>query len=187
MIGTKVAARTLIVLVTLLPTLRLAAEETRPSPQTPASERPSASAEQACRQRLEPRRVPLWAQPGRFRYARWDGGILEVVKGFLSGWPGWREPDQILAVANWYEPRNVELVKMAGVNWIWVTFSNGFSLPSERPHQLRLAEFIAACRREGIHTTAYMSISNMFPDDMFRRRNQGQRIGGWPTQCSRGC
>ena len=113
--------------------------------------------------------------PARFRYARWDGGNLDVVKGFLSGWPHWREPDQVLAVANWYEPRNVELVKMAHLNWIWVTFSNGFSLESERPQQERLAEFIAACHREGIHTTAYMSIANMFPDDMFRREPQSRQ------------
>ena len=112
---------------------------------------------------------------GPLPLARWDGGILDVVKGFLSGWPCSREPDQAMAVANWYEPRNVELVKMAGVNWIWVTFSNGFSLESERPHQQRLAEFMAACHREGIHTTAYMSIANMFPDDMFRREPQSRQ------------
>jgi hypothetical protein len=120
-------------------------------------------------ERPSPGRVPAWAQTGRFRYARWDGGILDVTKGFLSGWPGWREPDQLLAVAQWYEPRNVELVQMAGVNWIWVTFSNGFSLESERPHQERLKQFIAACHRRGIHATAYMSIANIFPDDMFTR------------------
>lgn len=119
--------------------------------------------------RLSRARVPPWAQTGRFRYARWDGGILDVSKGFLSGWPSWREPDQLLAVANWYEPRNVELVELAHLNWIWVTFSNGFSLESERPHQERLRQFIAACRRRGIHVTAYMSIANMFPDDMFAR------------------
>lgn len=119
--------------------------------------------------RLSRDRVPPWAQTGRFRYARWDGGILEACKGMLSGWPSWREPDQLLAVANWYEPRNVELVELAHLNWIWVTFSNGFSLESERPHQERLRQFIAACQRRGIHVTAYMSISNMFPDDMFAR------------------
>jgi hypothetical protein len=54
-------------------------------------------------------RVPAWAQTGKFRYARWDGGILDVVKGFLTDWPSWREPDQILACAEWYDPRNVEL------------------------------------------------------------------------------
>ena len=119
--------------------------------------------------RLSPDRVPPWAQTGRFRYARWDGGIIEAAKGFLSGWPSWREPDQLMAVANWYELRNVELVELGHLNWIWVTFSTGFSLESERPHQEQLKQFIAACHRHGIHVTAYLSIANMFPDDMFVR------------------
>lgn len=119
--------------------------------------------------RLSPRRVPAWARTARFRYARWDGGILEAAKGFLSGWPAWREPDQLLAVANWYEPRNIELIEMGHLNWIWVTFSNGFSLESERPHQERLRVFITACQHRGIHVTAYLSLMNMFPDDMFVR------------------
>jgi len=156
------AVATAVTLVTLalvsMPQL-YGAENQRPVPATG----PSAA------DHLSPERVPAWAQTGRFRYARWDGGIIEVVKGLLSGWPHWREPDQALAVARWYDPRNVELVERAELNWIWVTFSNGFSLESERPHHEQLRAFIAACHRRGIHVTAYMSIANIFPDDMFRR------------------
>ncbi|MBI4559566.1 MAG: hypothetical protein HY706_18420 [Candidatus Hydrogenedentes bacterium] len=110
--------------------------------------------------------VPAWARTGEFRYARWDGGVIEAVKGYLSGWPGWQEPDQIYAVTNWYNPANVELIERGGIDWIWVTFSNGFSLAGEAAHQERLKTFITACHRRGIHVTAYMSISNMFPHSM---------------------
>lgn len=113
--------------------------------------------------------VPSWAETGRFRYARWDGGILDVVKGVLPGWPSWREPAQLLAVAEWYERRNVELLELAQVNWIWVTFSNGFSLWSELPHQVRLRDFISECQRHDVHVITYMSIANVFYEDVFAR------------------
>ena len=78
-------------------------------------------------------------------------------------------------MANWYEPRNFELLKMADLNWLFVTFSTGFSLRSEEPHYKQMENFFAACHRQGIHVTAYMSIANIFPDDMFLREPQSRQ------------
>src|ERR1700756_4332577 len=64
--------------------------------------------------------VPEWARTGNFSFARWDGGPIEVSKGVLSGWPGFVVPDPqvIYATENLYDPRTIELIQHAHVNWI---------------------------------------------------------------------
>jgi hypothetical protein len=69
---------------------------------------------------------------------------------------------------NWYEPQTVRFLRDAGINMVWVTFSNGFSLESERSHQEQVRRYIAECHRQGIHVMAYESIANMFWEDMFQ-------------------
>lgn len=113
--------------------------------------------------------LPAWATPGRIRFARWDGGPLETAKYILSGYPGFNPPipDYIYALANWYDPRTVSLLREANVNLIWVTFSNGFSDQTERPQQELARRYIEECHRQGIHVMAYESIANMFWEDMY--------------------
>lgn len=113
--------------------------------------------------------VPEWARAGSFNFARWDGGPIEVTKGTLSGWPGFLPPDaQVLeATTNLYDPSTIALLARAHVNWIWVTWSVGFSNQTEAPQQALLRKYIEECHRHGIHVTAYMSIGNIFWDDMF--------------------
>jgi hypothetical protein len=112
---------------------------------------------------------PIWAAPGKIRFARWDGGRIETAKAMLSGWVGFNPPipDYVDSMTNWYTPRTARLLKEAGVNTITVTFSNGFSNQTERNHQEQLKEYIALCHREGIRVLAYESIANMFWEDMF--------------------
>lgn len=114
---------------------------------------------------------PIWAAPGKIRFARWDGGRIETAKAMLSGWPGFNPPipDYLDSMTNWYTPRTVRLLKEAGVNTITVTFSNGFSNARERGQQEQLTEYIALCHREGIRVIAYQSIANMFWEDMFEQ------------------
>jgi hypothetical protein len=113
--------------------------------------------------------MPDWARAGKIRFARWDGGRIETAKAFLSGWPGFNppSPDFVESMTNWYTPRTVELLREAGINTIWVTFSNGFSIQSERAHMEQLKTYIAECHRAGIHVFAYQSIANLFWEDMF--------------------
>jgi hypothetical protein len=115
--------------------------------------------------------VPPWAQPGRIRFARWDGGRIETAKAMLSGWPGFNppDPDRLFTMTNWYEPRTVALLRQAGINMVWVTFSNGFSIPTERAHQEQVRRYIEECHRQGIHVMAYESIANLFWEDMFEQ------------------
>ena len=113
--------------------------------------------------------VPAWAAPGRVRFARWDGGRIEVAKAVLSGWPGFcpPEPDLVYTMANWYDPATIRFAKEAGLNVLWVTFSVGFSNEAERDHQAQVRRYIRECHRQGIHVVAYESIANLFWEDMF--------------------
>ena len=122
--------------------------------------------------------LPAWARPGSIRIARWDGGRIEVAKAMLSGWPGFNPPlpDNIYTMANWYDPRTVQLLRDAGINVAWVTFSNGFSIPTEREHQEQLRRYIAECHRAGIHVIAYESVANIFWEDMFEHVPESR---GW--------
>jgi len=113
--------------------------------------------------------LPDWARAGKIRFARWDGGRIETAKAFLSGWPGFNPPvpDFVESMTNWYTPRTIELLRDAGINTVWVTFSNGFSIQTERAHMEQLKKYIEECHRAGIHVFAYQSIANLFWEDMF--------------------
>src|SRR5215469_3273570 len=131
--------------------------------------------------------VPEWARTGNFTFARWDGGPLEGSKGVLSGWPGFVVPDPqvIYATTHLYDPATIELLERAHVNWIWVTWSVGFSNETEAAQQAILRKYIEECHRHGIHVTAYISISNIFWQDMFANVPESKdwllRINGQPV------
>ena len=131
--------------------------------------------------------VPEWARTGNFSFARWDGGPLEVSKGALSGWPGFVTPDSQVtyATTNLYDPGTIELLERAHVDWIWVTWSVGFSNQTEAAQQAILRKYIEECHRHGIHVTAYMSIGNMFWQDMFANVPESRdwllKINGQPV------
>jgi len=131
--------------------------------------------------------VPEWARTGNFSFARWDGGPIEVSKGILSGWPGFLVPDPqvIYTTENLYDVGAIELIERAHVNWIWVTWSNGFSNQTEASQQVLLRRYIEECHRHGIHVTAYVSIANIFWQDMFlhvpESRDWTLKINGQPV------
>lgn len=70
-------------------------------------------------------------------------------------------------MTNWYDPRTIRLLREAAINTIWVTFSNGFSIPTERAHQQEVRAYIEECHRQGIRVFAYESITNLFWEDMY--------------------
>ncbi len=127
-----------------------------------------------------PSSAPPWARNGQIRFSRWDGGRIETAKGMLSGWPGlWPpEPEIINAMTNWYDPATIRFLKDAGINMVWVTFSNGFSNQTEKPHQEQVARYITECHKQGIHVMAYESIANMFWQDMFKTVPESRN---WPA------
>ncbi len=118
-----------------------------------------------------PGSVPSWAKSGTIRIARWDGGRIETAKAILSGWPGFNPPlpDNLYSMSNWYNLETIHLLRDAGINVAWVTFSNGFSIPTEQNHREQLRIYIAECHRQGIHVIAYESVANIFWEDMFQQ------------------
>jgi len=103
-----------------------------------------------------------------YNMARWDGGPLEVAKGILSGWYYMPYPESIYACTNWYNKDTIELLKKANINWIWVTWSNGFSLKEEMWQRKILKEYIEECHKYNIKVIAYMSMTNIFWEEMFK-------------------
>ena len=119
---------------------------------------------------LDPSMLPGWLATGQFRSARWDGGPIEAEKGILSGWADYKENDPLRmleATRDWYNPRTIEYLKLAHINWAWVTWSNGFSPASEQEQRNLLGRYIRLCHENQIHVAAYISIGNMFWKDMF--------------------
>ena len=120
--------------------------------------------------------TPDWLTTQKICFSRWDGGRIEACKGFLSGWtffnPPW--PDVIHATCNWYEPSTVELASQMGYNFLWVTFSAGFSNELERGQWEQLREYVSECHQKNIRVAAYMSSTNLFVDDMLEHVPQSK-------------
>ncbi|MGA3325697.1 MAG: alpha-amylase family protein [Terriglobia bacterium] len=114
--------------------------------------------------------VPAWARVGKIRFGLWYGGILDLAKGVASGWDYYypADPDMVEASSHWYDPETVEHLRAMNIDWVWVCWSNGFSIKQEEIQWAKLKPYIAACHRQGIHVTGYMSIGNMFWKEMFR-------------------
>jgi hypothetical protein len=69
-----------------------------------------------------PESVPEWAQQGRFRFTRLDGGPLEVRKTTRSEWGKHFNEQQKEVLANLYSKygdRMADLLAEANINWVW--------------------------------------------------------------------
>jgi hypothetical protein len=124
----------------------------------------------------KPLSTPRGAQTGQFRVADWYGGPVETAKGILSGWPEFfvADPSVIYAETTRYDPQRVDLLQRANINWVGVVWSAGFSNESERVQHDLLRSFIAECHRRGIHVAAYLSIANLFAEDMFAHQPESR-------------
>ena len=71
------------------------------------------------------------------------------------------------------------LLKQAEFNWIWVTWSNGWSLKDEDENRENLKKVIALCHENGIHVSAYLSASNMFPEKAYHDDPETKEYGLW--------
>jgi len=103
-------------------------------------------------------------------FVRYDGGPLEVEKGMITGWPYIKNPINKDVTDKLYSKPNqaVELLNRLNSNWIWVTWSNGFSIQTESKQWEELKCFIFEMHNAEINVTAYLSLSNIFWEDMFK-------------------
>lgn len=118
-----------------------------------------------------PESVPEWAKQGNFHFIRIDGGWIESWKAERTWWGREFSEEEKEVLANIYgkysDPFLTRLME-ADFNWIWVTWSNGWSVKEEKENRNLLKKFIERCHENGIRVTAYMSASNMFWESTFR-------------------
>lgn len=125
-----------------------------------------------------PEWIPVWAQPGNFHFARLDGGPIEPQKASRSSWGKTftaQDKEVLSNLYGKYADQMVDLVSQAGVNWVWVTWSVGYSWQDEAAQREQAREMVKRLHRRGIHVTAYMCASSIFWQSMFR--DQPQSVG----------
>ncbi len=125
-------------------------------------------------------KLPVWLQQGKIRFARFDGGPSEVEKTRRSAWGMRFTPDEQNALANLYSQdvyarRMVDLLVKARVNFVWVTYSVGFSWDDEAPQRALVREVTRLLHEHGIKVAAYMCAVSVFWQSMFRDVPQSVR------------
>ena len=132
--------------------------------------------------RAQPQDVPRWAEQGNFRFLRLDGGRIESRKAERTWWGkkfSAEEKDVLTHIYDSEFEQMLGLVKQADFNWIWVTWSNGWSFEEEEENRENLKKVIARCHENGIHVSAYLSASNMFRKSAYRDDPETKNYGLW--------
>ncbi len=130
----------------------------------------------------KPEDVPPWAEQGNFRFIRLDGGQIESWKAERTWWGNKFSTEEKDVLTHIYDrdfDQMLSLLKQAQFNWIWVTWSNGWSVNDEKANRENLKEVIARCHENGIHVSAYLSASNMFPESSYRDDLETKEYGLW--------
>ena len=132
--------------------------------------------------RAKPEDIPPWAEQGNFRFIRIDGGEIESWKAERTWWGKKFSAEEKDVLSHIYD-RDFEqmlgLLKQAEFNWIWVTWSSGWSFKDENSNRENLKRVIARCHENGIHVSAYLSASNMFRTSAFRDDPETKEYGLW--------
>jgi Glycoside-hydrolase family GH114 len=132
--------------------------------------------------RAKPEDVPPWAEQGNFRFIRLDGGRIENWKAERTWWGkkfSAKEKDVLTHIYDRDFDQMADLLKQADFNWIWVTWSNGWSFEEEAENRENLRKVIARCHENGIHVSAYLSASNMFRKSAYRDDPETKNYGLW--------
>ena len=130
--------------------------------------------------RARPEDVPPWAEQGNFRFIRIDGGEIESWKAERTWWGkkfSAEEKDVLTHIYDRDFDQMLGLLKRAEFNWIWITWSSGWSFKDESVNRENLRRVIARCHENGIHVSAYLSASNMFRSSAFRDDPETKKYG----------
>ena len=123
--------------------------------------------------------IPAWAEQGNFHFMRLDGGPIEVQKASRALWgKDFTSADQEVLgnMYGKYSAHAIDLLSQGGVNWVWLTWSVGFSWQDEAAQRQLAKEMVSRLHQRGFHVTAYMCSSSIFWQSMFR--DQPSRLAG---------
>ena len=126
-------------------------------------------------------RIPEWAQQGRFRFTRLDGGPIEILKTSRSAWGMHFNAEQKEVLGNLYTKYSdqiADLLEQAHINWVWLTWSVGYSWQEEAEQREQCRRMVGKLRQRGIRTAAYVCAVSMFWESMFRDEPRSVR---WVT------
>jgi hypothetical protein len=132
--------------------------------------------------RAKPEDIPPWAEQGNFRFIRLDGGRIESWKAERTWWGkkfSAQEKDVLTHIYDRDFDQMLSLLKQADFNWIWVSWSNGWSFEEENENRQNLKKVITRCHENGIHVSAYLSASNMFRKSAYRDDPETRNYGLW--------
>ncbi len=79
-----------------------------------------------------------------------------------------REKDVLGNLYTRYGDRMLELLEQAHINWVWLTWSVGYSWKDEAEQRDQCRRMVAKLRKRGIHAAAYTCAVSMFWESMFR-------------------
>jgi hypothetical protein len=130
--------------------------------------------------------VPLWAEQGNFRFIRLDGGQIERWKAERTWWGNRFRAEEKDVLTHIYDrdfEQMLRLLKDAKFNWIWVTWSSGWSFKDEDENRENLKKVIARCYENGIHVCRLPTCSPKAPTATSQRRRI-TACGGTGFPCS---
>ncbi len=130
--------------------------------------------------------LPSWLKSGTVRFARFDGGAIETQKTLRSDWASQFTPQDREILANLYgkhSDRMIDLLVQAKINFVWVTYSVGFSWHDEEAQRVAVRELVKKLHAHGIKAAAYVCAISIFWESMFKDDPQSVR---WITVGSDG-
>jgi hypothetical protein len=124
-------------------------------------------------------RLPVWAQPGRARQIRFDGGPMFAACQFESGWKYLTDPatpgfvgmiKSVWTLTNLYTDdigRRLDEIRGAGYNWVWVSYQLGYAFEDEARQRAQVRKLIQLAHARGIKVTAYFSLTSIFSNSAY--------------------
>jgi len=138
--------------------------------------------------------IPEWAQQGKFRFTRLDGGPIEILKTARSAWGmhfSAQEKEVLGNLYTKYADRMIDLLEQAHINYVWLTWSVGYSWGDESEQREQVRRLVQQLRSRGFRSAAYVCSVSMFWESMFRDEPRSVRWitldpGGVPYRYSGG-
>lgn len=118
-----------------------------------------------------PSQIPEWAKQGKFRFARLDGGPIEVLKTARSSWGRLFTEKERGVLGNLYTKHSDRMISRlleANLNWVWITWSVGYSWKDEETQREQCKLMIQKLHAKKMRVTAYLCAVSMFWESMFR-------------------